>query len=391
MNHAPQKIFRIRRDYNSWVANETLEDYALRYTPQSARKWSELRVANTALGGVSFLALEAIGGAIALNYGFSNALWAILVMGLVTFLTGLPIAVYAARYGLDMDLLTRGAGFGYLGSTVTSLIYASFTFIFFALEASIMALALQLVLDWPLVWCYVLSSLVIIPMVLHGITFISRLQAWTQPLWVVLLLWPFAWFALAQPDFYVQFTGLSGLTSGSNDFEPLMFGAAAAVTFALVLQIGEQVDYLRFMPARTPANRWRWWAAVLVAGPGWILPGMLKMLGGAFLAFVALQYGTSPLHAAEPTQMYLVGYLRSLSDPTAALLLTVLFVVISQVKINVTNAYAGSLAWSNFFARLTRSHPGRVVWLVFNVIIAMLLMVAAVDGLSYLLRRAMTR
>lgn len=266
MNHAPQKIFRIRRDYNSWVANETLEDYALRYTPQSARKWSELRVANTAFGGVSFLALEAIGGAIALNYGFSNALWAILVMGLVTFLTGLPIAVYAARYGLDMDLLTRGAGFGYLGSTVTSLIYASFTFIFFALEAAIMALALQLVLDWPLVWCYVLSSLVIIPMVLHGITFISRLQTWTQPLWVVLLLWPFAWFALAQPDFYVQFTGLSGLTSGSSDFEPLMFGAAAAVTFALVLQIGEQVDYLRFMPARTPANRWRWWGAVLVAG-----------------------------------------------------------------------------------------------------------------------------
>ena len=380
MNHAPQKIFRIRRDYNSWVANETLEDYALRYTPQSARKWSELRVANTALGGVSFLALEAIGGAIALNYGFSNALWAILVMGLVTFLTGLPIAVYAARYGLDMDLLTRGAGFGYLGSTVTSLIYASFTFIFFALEAAIMALALQLVLDWPLVWCYVLSSLVIIPMVLHGITFISRLQTWTQPLWVVLLLWPFAWFALAQPDSYVQFTGLSGLTSGSSDFEPLMFGAAAAVTFALVLQIGEQVDYLRFMPARTSANRWRWWGAVLVAGPGWILPGMLKMLGGAFLAFVALQYGTSPLHAAEPTQMYLVGYLRSLSDPTAALLLTVLFVVISQVKINVTNAYAGSLAWSNFFARLTRSHPGRVVWLVFNVIIAMLLMTLGVFG-----------
>ena len=92
----------------------------------------------------------------------------------------------------------------------------------------------NVVLDWPLVWCYVLSSLVIIPMVLHGITFISRLQTWTQPLWVVLLLWPFAWFALAQPDFYVQFTGLSGLTSGSSDFEPLMFGAA--VLSALLLR-----------------------------------------------------------------------------------------------------------------------------------------------------------
>ena len=32
---APQTIFRFRRDYNSWVADETMEDYALRYTPKS--------------------------------------------------------------------------------------------------------------------------------------------------------------------------------------------------------------------------------------------------------------------------------------------------------------------------------------------------------------------
>ena len=215
-------------------------------------------------------------------------------MGLVTFLTGLPIAVYGG---------TLWAGHGsaharrwlYLGSTVTSLIYASFTFIFFAPEASIMALALQLVLDWPLVWCYVLSPLVIIPWCCTA-----------SPSSPVCRPGPSrcGWccccglrMVRAGPARFLRAVhGLSGLTSGSSDFEPLMFGAAAAVTFALVLQIGEQVDYLRFMPARTPANRWRWWGAVLVAGPGWILPGMLKMLGGAFLAFVALQYGTSPLH-----------------------------------------------------------------------------------------------
>ncbi|NIU60999.1 MAG: hypothetical protein GWN66_04985, partial [Pseudomonas stutzeri] len=44
---------------------------------------------------------------------------------------------------------------------------------------------------------------------------------------------------------------LSGLRSGSSGFEPLMFGAAAAVIFSLVVQIGEQVDFLRFMPERT--------------------------------------------------------------------------------------------------------------------------------------------
>jgi len=53
---------------------------------------------------------------------------------------------------------------------------------------------------------------------------------------------------------------------------------------------------------------------------------------------------------------------------------TAVFVVVSQLKINVTNAYAGSLAWSNFFSRLTHSHPGRVVWVLFNSVIAFMLM-----------------
>ena len=68
-----------------------------------------------------------------------------------------------------------------------------------------------------------------------------------------------------------------------------------------------------------------------------------------------------------------------------ALVLTGVFVIVCQLKINVTNAYAGSIAWSNFFSRLTHSHPGRVVWLVFNVVLALLLMEIgifhAIDGI----------
>ncbi|WP_375213375.1 ATP-binding protein [Aquabacterium sp.] len=375
---ARQKIFRIRREYNAWVANETLEDYALRYTPRSFRKWSEMRVANTAFGAVSFLALEAIGGAIALNHGFTNALWAILVAGLIIFLTSLPISIHAARHGLDMDLLTRGAGFGYLGSTLTSLIYASFTFIFFALEAAIMALGLQMLLGWPLPLCHVLSSLVIIPLVTHGITLISRLQMWTQPLWLLLWVAPFIAVAWHQPEAYLDFTAMAGRLSGDSGFSWAGFGMATTVVLSLILQVGEQVDFLRFLPEKTPANRVRWWTAVLVAGPGWVVPGMLKMLAGAFLAYLAMQRGVDVSHATEPTQMYLAGFSEVFHMPAWALGATVLFVVVSQVKINVTNAYAGSLAWSNFFARLTHSHPGRVVWLVFNVLIAVLLMTLGV-------------
>ena len=180
-----QKIIRERRQYNQWVASQTLEDYALRFTAQSARK-STSRVGNTALGPIAFLACEAIGGTITLLYGFPNAAWAIGAFALLMFLIGLPIAYYAAKYGVDIDLLTRGAGFGYMGSTVTSLIYASFTFLLFAIEASIMSVALNLVFDIPMWLAHICSSLVVIPIALYGISLISKMQIVTQPIWLIL-------------------------------------------------------------------------------------------------------------------------------------------------------------------------------------------------------------
>ncbi|PUA17147.1 ATP-binding protein [Glaciimonas sp. PCH181] len=371
---ATQRIVKVRRDYNTWVANETLEDYALRFTPRSFRKWSEFRLANTALGAVSFLALEAISGAITLSYGFTNAFWAIICVTLLFFLTGLPISYYAAKYGVDMDLLTRGAGFGYIGSTITSLIYASFTFIFFALEASIMAQAVELYFGLPLVLGYIICSLIVIPMVTYGITLINRLQMWTQPVWIVLLLLPYIAVLHKEPDAVANLMSFAGRAEDGTAFNVVLFGSAATVAFSLIAQIGEQVDFLRFLPEKTPANRVRWWSALLLAGPGWILIGAAKMLGGALLAYLAIQHEVPMEKAIEPTQMYLIGYRYVFSDPAWGLAAVAAFVVVSQIKINVTNAYAGSLAWSNFFARLTHSHPGRVVWLVFNVLIAVLLM-----------------
>ncbi|GAB4524825.1 MAG: ATP-binding protein [Roseibium sp.] len=369
-----QRVVRLRRTYNQWVANQTLEDYALRFTAKSARRWSPVWVANTALGAISFLALEAIGAAITYNYGFTNAVSSILVVGLLIFITGLPIAFYAVKYGVDIDLLTRGAGFGYIGSTVTSLIYASFTFIFFALEAAIMATALELFLGIPLNIGYLVCSLIVIPLVIYGITLISRLQIYTQPVWIVLQLLPFAflaWQGVAPLDDWQTFTGRLG--DGEGRFDLLLFGAASAVLFSLIAQIGEQVDFLRFLPRKKSDGRAKWWLALLAAGPGWIVVGVFKLLMGSFLVVLALQSGLDPDKAIEPTQMYLVAFSK-VTTPEVAIALTGIFVIVCQVKINVTNSYAGSIAWSNFFSRLTHSHPGRVVWLVFNVVIALTLM-----------------
>jgi len=371
---AVQRVVKVRRDYNEWVARETMEDYALRFTPRSFRKWSELRVANTAFGAASFLVLEAVGATLLVEYGFVNAFWAILATGLIIFLAGLPISVYAARYGLDMDLLTRGAGFGYIGSTITSLIYATFTFIFFALEAAIMAYALELAFDIPPAWGYLVCALVVIPLVTHGVTAISRLQVWTQPLWLVLLVVPYIYVFRNNPDVLKGLVNYGGDGGQGSQFNVYLFGAAMTVGIALITQMGEQADYLRFMPERTAANRRRWWLGVFVGGPGWVVLGVLKMLGGALLAYLAISHMVPADRAVDPNQMYLAAYEYVFPYTGWAIAATALFVVVSQLKINVTNAYAGSLAWSNFFARLTHSHPGRVVWVIFNTLIALMLM-----------------
>jgi signal transduction histidine kinase/CheY-like chemotaxis protein/purine-cytosine permease-like protein len=370
-----QRIARVRRQYNQWVGNQTLEDYALRFTAHGARRWSLFRVSNTALGAISFLACEAIGGSLTLAYGFNNTVAAILAVGALIFLTGLPIGYYASKYGVDVDLLTRGAGFGYIGSTITSLIYASFTFLLFSVEAVIMALALEMWFGMPLWAAYIVCAIVVIPIVTYGIRLISGLQLWTQPIWLVLQILPLAYIAMSDHAAIQDWTRFTG-RQGGGELDLLLFGIAASTLLSFAPQIGEQADYLRFLPAAKPGLRHRiaWWAALLPAGPGWIFIGAVKLLAGSFLAVLALRHGVAPERAAEPTQLFRVAFEAMHLSPQMAIVLTGIFVITCQIKINVTNVYAGSIAWSNFFSRLTHSHPGRVVWVVFNVLLALLLM-----------------
>ncbi len=357
-----------------------MEDYSLRYAPRSFRKWSEYAVATAALGGIAYLADFAIGASITVTHGFTSALWAILVAAVIIFLTGIPIAYYSAKYNIDMDLLTRGAGFGYLGSTITSLIYASFTFIFFSLEGSIMAQGINVYFGLPLALAYLLCALLIIPLVVFGMTFLSKLQVWTQPIWLILLVLPFLAVLLKDPAAFASWTHFGGNASTGSGFNFLAAGLGAGVALSLIAQIGEQVDYLRFMPQKTAANSKRWWAAVISAGPGWVILGALKQLGGGFLAFYIFAAVGAKL-AVEPIQQLIKGLGILIPNPLVVVAIATFFVVLSQVKINVTNAYSGSLSWSNFFSRILHWHPGRVVWLFFNVAIALLLMELGVFGL----------
>ncbi len=364
---------RARRAFGALTANPVLEDYSLRYAPRSFRRWGHYTVATSALGGIAYMADFAIGGSIMVTHGFVSGLFAILAAAVVIFLTGIPIAYYSAKYNIDMDLLTRGAGFGYFGSTLTSLIYASFTFIFFALEGSIMAQALNLALGFPLALSYLLSALIILPLVIFGMTALSKFQVWTQPIWLVLMVLPLVVLGIKDPHSFSAWTGFAGQAKHGSSFDFVGFGLGAGVALSLIAQIGEQADYLRFMPEKTAATARSWWISVMAAGPGWVVLGALKQLAGGYLAFfVFTKVGST--EAVQPIHQYIGGYGSIFSNTDVALGVATVLVILSQMKINVTNAYSGSLSWSNFFSRVLHWHPGRVVWVFFNVGIALTLM-----------------
>ena len=107
-----------------------------------------------------------------------------------------------------------------------------------------------------------------------------------------------------------------------------------------------------------------------------------KQVIGVFLA-VYLVTKVDPTigdRAVEPVKQFL-GMYQSLLPDWIALGLALILIVVAQVKINVTNAYSGSLAWSNVFTRVRKRYPGRAVFVAFNLAIALALMLMDVFSL----------
>lgn len=356
------------------ASKETLEDYTLRFAPRSYRKWSPAVVGVSALGGIAYLADFAIGANIGIEHGTGNALLGIGIFTVVVMLTGFPLAYYAARYNIDLDLITRGSGFGYYGSVITNIVFASFTFIFFALEGSIMAQGLQLGLHIPLPIGYLISTVMIFPLVIYGMNTLAKLQVWTTPLWLILMVLPFAFLLVRHPESVDTFLAFGGKDGDGVSLSGALL--AAGVCLSLIAQIAEQIDYLRFMPPKTRENKGKWWGWMLLAGPGWVLFGAAKQVVGLFLAvyLIANLPGAQNI-ANQPVHQFLEIY-RDMMPGWLAMTLAVVLVVISQIKINVTNAYSGSLAWTNSFTRVTKTYPGRLVFLALNLVIALILMEA---------------
>ena len=346
--------------------NPQMEDYSLRYTPSAFRTWSPLMVFLSCLVGLSAMAGYALDAAFVNEFGFGNSLLGFAIASIVTLPLTIVIAFAIARKHIDIDLLTRGSGFGYLGSTVTSLVYATYTLIFLAFEGAIMAQAVTALSGLDVHLSYVVVS----RRDDAADALRDELQRQVPGVDVA---------GVGGSDRVGRGHGGDRAGGGGAHAQPRPAGrggcrdvaglslvaifVVAAANLSLATQVGEQGDYLRLMPDPQPGRirSWRW--AVIMGGPGFAVFAVVIFFASTLLVGYADTQATAA-EVALPVDLFTIVFQRLTGNHTAALVLAGVLVILSQIKINIMNTYSGSLSWSNFFSRILHRHPGRAVWVV---------------------------
>src|SRR5690606_15939858 len=112
------------------------------------------------------------------------------------------IIVYlSAKSGMNVNLLSRG-GFGYIGASLTSLIYASNFIMYCAFEGMILVAAVHAY--FPAIPMWILSVLfgsIVIPLNWFGIKQLDKLQKCSLPLFGIFLIAAIV-MAFKQPSLY---------------------------------------------------------------------------------------------------------------------------------------------------------------------------------------------
>src|SRR5579875_3338355 len=280
------------------------EDYVRERLP-AARRRSGGAVMMVLVGIITAFFFPTTGGDYLLSYG-AAATWVGLAIGFV-LITGLTLVTTsaAAREGLNSDLLTRGCGYGYAGSAVTALLYAATFVIYAALEGQILATSIEQVWGFPI-------DLVLLVVAL--VTALNRHGGFPAQL-----------FDAVPPHAVTGAAGVAGVLGG--------------VAGTIGLNPLEVSDYARFAGPQAPRRR-----ALLTV----VLPYALMF----FVAFPLGIFFTLITGQTNPG-VYFVGLL--------GLGLGVVFAWVTQVRINLTNVYSGSVALSNVFTRALRWSPSRIV------------------------------
>ncbi|SFD41287.1 Purine-cytosine permease [Lentibacillus persicus] len=333
---------------------ETDTDYSLDRVPRSKRNMGWLSITNITFGIATAIFYFQMGSVMALQFGAINAIISAVYAIVVAGILGTFIAYLSAKSGMNVNLLSRGGGFGYVGASLTSFIYATNFIMYCALEGLILVAAVHhffpVIPEWVLI---VFFGTVVIPLNWFGISQLDKLQKWSLPLFFV---------------FLVAAIIMAALTPSTYDgaFWSYMPEGVQVGGTALLLCIGMQhgimgltpllaSDYARFLKPRDTK------IGIFAIG---FIPQIFcfGVMGGLGILF--------GVRLGEPNPGVYIVLLLGIWGA--------LFTMLTQIRINITNIYSGSLSLSTFFENIFKFTPGRRFWVVVTGVTAMILMLGGI-------------
>jgi purine-cytosine permease-like protein len=329
---------------------EAVEDYAVGRVP-SRYRWPIPAIILVLLGNSTAMFFFSLGADMSYQVGWPKILLPITYMLVLATIIGAVVMKLAAKEGLSLSLLTRGLGFGYMGSAFTSLIYAVNFIFYFLFEGTIVSHAIAhyagIEVGSPAgVAIFAAIGIVTIWFVWRGMSSMQFLQTWGVPIFVAL----FA-FCLYQLTQNYDVVGPSGWLPQNKDSATALWVVMNMANGQIVFQGLLATDYGRFAK---PEITYKGTATIMI---GMMLPIVAVMLCGALLAYTLIPHiseGDALAKAMDP------GYIF----PTVIAFVGVIFTIITQIRINVMNLYSGSIALSNTMDMTFNYRPGRQWWML---------------------------
>lgn len=337
------------------------EDYALEKVPEHW-KMGWLSITNVTLGVATAMVFMQMGSMMALSFGSMNALLAEIYATVIAGILGVGISYFAAKSGLNTNLMARGGGFGYIGASITSFIYAINFIMYCAIEGAIMASAVHEYLKVVPIWVLmVFFGLAVVPFNWFGMKQLEKLQKWSLPFFIILLGAGIVTAANMAPVYKgsvwsflpngVQVGGTALLTT---------IGIMNGLVGIMALLVA---DYARFI------KKEEFNIGVLAVG---FVPQLVCFF---VMGVIGIWFGVR-LGEANPG----IFFVQVIGIGGA------LFTILTQFRINITNLYSGSLSLSNFFEHVFNFKPGRTFWVAFVAVTAIVAMLAgALDHLGPML------
>lgn len=334
---------------------EAVEDYAVGRVPARYR-WPIPAIILVLLGNSTAMFWFSLGADMGYEVGWPNMIWPLLYMTVIATVIGSCIMKLASKEGLSMNLMTRGLGFGYMGSAFTSLIYAVNFIFYFLFEGTIVSHGIAhyagIEVASPAgIGIFAAIGIVTIWFVWKGMSSMQFLQTWGVPIFIVLF--GFCLYQLTHNYDVVM----------PNDWKPKGEVNSAAFWAVMNMANGQIVfqgllatDYGRFAK---PGITHKGTSVIML---GMLLPIVFVMLCGAFLAYTlipTLESGDAFSLAKDPGFVF----------PAVMALTGVIFTIITQVRINVLNLYSGSIALSNTMDMTFNFRPGRQWWMLLVLVL----------------------